>query len=115
MEIKAEDYRVQIDEVLKKHGLSAANLDLVDDFGGEARVTKCFKIQKKIYIKKVITGQEREWTISGLHQFEEDKIKLLNDDWTFLKHMILREICRILYRYKDDYECAKWAFYELKG
>ncbi|MBI5492571.1 MAG: hypothetical protein HY893_06540 [Deltaproteobacteria bacterium] len=115
MELNVEAYRGRLDEVLQKHGLPAASLELVDDFGGEARVTKCFKIQKKICLKKVITEEERGWILAWLYQFEEDQTGLLKDDWTFLKHTLLREICHILYRYKDDYECAKWAFYELKG
>lgn len=115
MELDVESYRGKLDTVLEKYNLPAATLELVDDFGGEARVTKCYKIQKKIYLKKMITGEERERTLAGLYQFEESQKGLLKDDLTFLRHTLLREVCHILYRYKDDYECAKWAFYELKG
>lgn len=116
-EINAEGYRAEMDRLLTKWGLAPENLQFVDDFPNDInphRVSKCFKIERKIYFKRLITGPDRKTMISTLRQFEEKEVSLLKDDWTFVKHTLLHEVCHILNRYKDDYECNKWALYEMK-
>ncbi len=115
--INTEDYKNKMEEVLLKYGLAPENLQFVDRFENDTnplRVAKCLNILKRIIFKKTISEDERQGVISALYRFEDKQLNLLKDDWAFIKHTLLHEICRIIARWRNDYECDKWAFYELK-
>lgn len=104
-------------KVLERYDLGADNLIFVDGFPNDAnpfRISKVSKLEKKIYFKRTITLQERDAGRKAPHRFEEKDLRKINDDWSFVKHALLHQIVHILARYKDCYECDKWAFYELK-
>lgn len=114
--INVESYRAEMDRLLVKHGYGPDNLVLVDSFPDDPnphRVLKCFKIEKKIMFKRVITPEDRAEAIASLDLFK-DRVGILKDGWTFVKLFLLTEIHRITYRYKSDHECRLWAFHEVK-
>jgi len=114
--VNVESYRGAIDELLVKHGLTPESLSFEDAFEGDVnphRIVKCFKIEKKIVFKKVITPEDRADAIEALALFK-DKMKILEDDWLFVKQALLTEIHRITYRYKSEHECRLWAMHEVK-
>lgn len=84
------------------------------DEGAPFRAARCYKIEGTIFFKKLITGGEKERALSALYRFEDAQVGALRDDRAFVRHTLLHEICHILYRHQDCYECDKWAFYEMK-
>lgn len=116
--IDVESYKDEMGKVLAQHGLGPENLQFVDRFENEAnplRIAKNLNIAKRVIFKKTISPEERQAVISALHRFDKKELDILNDDWAFVKHVLLHEICRIISRWRNDYECDKWAFYELKN
>src|SRR5574340_673920 len=116
--IDVESYKDEMGKVLAQHGLGPENLQFVDRFENEAnplRVAKNMNIAKRVIFKKTISPEERAAVISTLHRFDKKELDLLNDDWAFVKHVLLHEICRIMSRWRNDYECDKWAVYELRN
>lgn len=112
--IDAESRRIELDAILEHYGLGPENLELVDGFPDEPwRVAKCQKILKKIYIKKTISPEDKQAVLDDLKRFPED-ITALEDDWLFLKHTMLKYVCSIQQRWQPDYECSKWAMYNMK-
>ena len=112
--IDAESRREELDAILEQYNLGPENLELVDGFPNEPmRVSKCQKILKKIYIKKSITPEEKQAVLAEVLRFGED-ISALEDDWMFLKHTMLKHVCSIQQRWQPDYECSKWALYNMK-
>lgn len=114
--IDVESYREEMCNVLAGHGLGPESLQFVDGFENDPlRIAKNMNIAKRVLFKKTISPEERQAVISTLHRFDKKEIDLLNDDWAFVKHVLLHEICRIISRWRNDYECDKWAFYELRN
>jgi hypothetical protein len=112
--IDAESRREELEAILEQHGLGPENLELVEEFTGEPmRVSKCQKILRKVYIKKSITPEQKRAVLAEVQGFGED-ISALEDDWMFLKHTMLKHVCSILQRWQPDYECSKWALYNMK-
>lgn len=112
--IDTESRKTELEEILAKHGLGPGSLELVDEFPNEPlRVSKCQKILKKVYIRKTISPEAKEATLEELKKFPDD-VSSLDDDWMFLKHTLLKHVCSILQRWQPDYECAKWALYNMK-
>ncbi|MBI1912386.1 MAG: hypothetical protein HYS21_10340 [Deltaproteobacteria bacterium] len=115
--INVEEYLPKIEMMLMRNGLNLSNVDIVDDFPGDAnplRAARCFKIAKKIEIRRHISPESKENYLNELYKFQE-QLGMLQDDWTFIKHIVLRYACQINNRWKDDYECAKWAFFDAKN
>jgi hypothetical protein len=114
--IDTESYRGRMEELLVKHGYGPDNLSFVDGFPDDVnphRVVRCYKIEKKIVFKRVITPEDRADAIAALELFK-DKMSVLKDDWLFVKQALLTEIHRITYRYKSEHECRLWAMHEVK-
>lgn len=112
--IRTEEYREQMEALLENYGLGPESLEFTDGFPDEPlRASKCQKIARKIYFKRLIGRAEKEAALSELNMFtgEVDELK---DDWLFLKHTLLRHVYSIQHRWQPEYECAKWAFYHLK-
>ena len=114
--IHVESYKDEMGKVLAQHGLGPENLQFVDRFENDPlRIAKNMNIAKKVIFKKTISPEERQAVISTLHRFDKKELDILNDDWAFVKHVLLHEICRIISRWRNEYECDKWAFYELRN
>ena len=114
--INTEAYRDEMEKLLVKYGFGPENLSFVDGFPDDLnshRVLRCYKIEKKIVFKKIITPEDRADAIAALNLFK-DKIAIFKDDWLFVKQALLTEIHRITYRYKSDHECRLWALHEVK-
>lgn len=114
--VDIESYRGRMEELLVKHGLAPETLSFVDGFPGDVnphRVVRCYKIEKKIVFKRVMTPEDRADAIAALELFK-DRMKILEDDWLFVKQALLTEIHRITYRYKSEHECRLWAMHEVK-
>ncbi|MBI5587886.1 MAG: hypothetical protein HY889_05915 [Deltaproteobacteria bacterium] len=114
--INTEAYRDEMEKLLVKHGFGPQNLSFVDGFPDDLnphRVLRCYKIEKKIVFKKIITPEDRADAVAALNLFK-DKIAIFKDDWLFVKQALLTEIHRITYRYKSDHECRLWALHEVK-
>lgn len=113
--IDVEAYLSEMLKALVRHGLGAENLDFVDDFPNAPNaVSRVGKIEKKITFKRRVTRDDKALAIETLKEKFASDVGGLGDDWSFVKHSLLRQICGILYRYQNDYECAKWAFYQLR-
>ncbi len=116
--IDVENYREEMGKILAKHGLGPENLQFVERFENDPnplRIARNMNIVRKIIFKKNISPEERRAAIAALHRFEKPDLDLLNDDLAFVSHVLLHEICRIISRWRNEYECDKWAFYELKN
>lgn len=112
--IDTQSRKEELEDILMKYGLGPESLELVDEFPNEPlKVSKCQKILRKIYITKSISSEAKEATIAELKKFPDD-VSALEDDWMFLKHTLLKHVCSILQRWQPDYECAKWALYNMK-
>ncbi len=114
--VDIESYRAGMEELVVKHGLSADALSFVDGFPDDVnphRIVRCYKIEKKIVFKKVMTPEDRADAVAALALFK-DKANIFNDDWLFVKQALLTEIHRITYRYKSEHECRVWALHEVK-
>lgn len=114
--IDTEAFRGEMEKLLVKHGFGPDNLSFVDGFPDDVnphRVLRCYKIEKKIVFKKIITPEDRADAIAAYDLFK-DRVGILKDDWMFVKLALLVEIHRITYRYKSEHECRLWAFHEVK-
>ena len=110
-------FKAGLEQILEKHGLKPESLELVDSLEGDPnpnRASSCFKIEKKIQIKKTISVEERLETLRLLAKFDQNDLKKIDDDERFVKHLLMKHICSINERWKDQHECDKWAFYNLK-
>ncbi|MBI5826897.1 MAG: hypothetical protein HZB22_04140 [Deltaproteobacteria bacterium] len=115
--IDVSAYADDMIKVIERYELGAGNLIFVDGFPNEAnpfRIGKVSKLEKKLYFKRNITPEERAAARKALYRFEEKDLRKIDDDWSFVKHVLLHQIVHILARNKDCYDCDKWAFYELK-
>lgn len=109
--------KADLEQILEKYGLKPESLELVDSLENEPnpnRASRCFKIEKKIQIKKTISAEDRLDTLKLLSKFEQADLKKIEDDDKFVKHLLMKHICSINERWKDQHECDKWAFYNLK-
>ncbi|MBW7956734.1 MAG: hypothetical protein H3C68_02465 [Deltaproteobacteria bacterium] len=112
--IRTEDYREEMEALLENYGFGPANLEFTDGFPDEPlRASKCQKIARKIYFKRLIGSAEKEAALTELRLFAGETGEL-EDDWMFVKHTLLKHIYSIQHRWQPDHECAKWAFYHLK-
>lgn len=114
--INADDYLTELNMALARHGLGPENLELVDevkDPRSPFRVATCYKIEKRILLKRIITREEQDGLIAALKEFDH-RAELLREGLTLLKHAVMHEACHILWRYKNCDECDAWAFYEMK-
>ena len=113
--IDAEAYLSEMLKTLARHGLGAENINFVDDFPNAPNVvSRVGKIEKKITFKRRITREDKAHAIEALKERFASNVGALDDDWSFVKHTLLHKICGIIYRYQNDYECTKWAFYQLR-
>ena len=72
--IQVESYRDEMEKALAKFGMPVENLSYVDDTqraGGPERVSRCTKIEGKIYFKKTVTMEDFQEVMASLRQFEE--------------------------------------------
>ncbi|MEK6759406.1 MAG: hypothetical protein AABY51_06510 [Deltaproteobacteria bacterium] len=109
--------KADLEQIMEKYGLAPESLELVDSLENEPnpnRASRCFKIEKKIQIKKVITLEDRLDTLKLLSKFDQADLKKIEGDEQFVKHLLMKHICSINERWKDLHECDKWAFYNLK-
>lgn len=115
--IQVETHKIEMEKTLAKFGMPAENLSFVDETQratGAERVSRCTKIEGRIYFKKSVTKEDYDEVLASLRQFDEKEKAQLADPWTFVRHRLLHEICHIQSRHMDEYACNKWAFYELK-
>lgn len=115
--IDTGSYRETLEAILESNGLGPESLELTEEFPNEPlRVSKCMKVARKIMLKKRITPEEKAAAIAEISRFEfpQKDIEALSDDAMFLKHTVLRYVCSIQQRWQPDYECAKWAFYQMR-
>ena len=112
--IDSEIHKEDLIKAIAKHGFGPENLEFVDEIPkAPMKASLCYKIEKRILIKKLISPEEKEANINMLFsKFQEDLPKI-TDDLKFVKLLVLYEMFHIVYRYQTDYECAKWAFYHL--
>lgn len=104
-------------KVIERYELDPGKLIFVDEFPNEAnpfRIGKVSKLEKKIFFKSAISPEERDAARKARYRFEEKDLCKVNDDWPFVKHVLLHQIAHILARSRDCYDCDKWAFYELR-
>lgn len=113
-DINVEQYKDRMLEIMARHNVDPGNFFFEDNPPMRYAISRCAKIEAKIFFKRTVTEEDRNSYIQGLTRQFEDKIGLLDDDWMLIKHSLLHEICHIIARYRDDYECSKWAFYEMK-
>jgi len=114
--IDAADYMDELTAALGRHGLGPDNLELVEDVHDPMspfRKAACYKIEKRIVLKRLITAEERAGVMEALRGFDP-RAEQLSDPLLFLKHAVLHEACHILWRYKNCNECDAWAFYEMR-
>lgn len=112
--IDTESRRAELEEILANYNMGPDNLELFDGFTNEPlRVSKCQKIAKKIFMLRSISPEQKKATLAEVKKFGED-ISALDDDWMFLKHTLLKHVCSIMQRWQPDYECSKWALYNMK-
>jgi len=115
--INTEDYREDIVKELESRNLPADTVEFKDvaDETAPYQPTRCFKIRKKIFLKKRIERDEKELIIGALAEKFPDEIELLEDDRNFVLQRIICEAYHIIYRYQIDYECNKLALYDVKN
>ncbi len=114
--INSEDYREDILKELAARNLPADTVEFVDvaDETAPHQVTRCFKIKKKIFLKKRISPEERELVTAALSEKFPEEVKLFKEPRDFVLQRLLCEVYHIIYRYQIDYECNKLAFYDVK-
>lgn len=115
--VNAEAFKEGLYEALARHGVSEGAIEFVDGFPNDAnprRVSMCFKIEKRILLKKGITPEDRADAVNLYFGRFPEKHAELEDGALFVKAVFLYEMFHIVYRYQTDYECAKWALYYLK-
>ncbi len=115
--IQVETFKAEMEKVLAKFGMPGENLSFVDDTQratGAERVSRCTKIEGRIFFKKTVTKEDYDEVMASLRQFDEREKAGLADPWAFVRQRLLHEICHIQYRHMDEYACNKWAFYELR-
>lgn len=117
--INTETYKGRIESVLCKHGLSLKDIVFVDKIRDEQnpwRIAHCEQKGKgPIIILKLIP---RDCVISikdtlGSYGLE-DKVQFMKDDWSFVEHTVLHEVCHVLHKDKTERECDIWAFNEME-
>lgn len=112
--IDTESRRTELEDILMLYGLGADCLVLVDGFDNEPlRASKCQKIARKIFIRKSISPEQKKAALDELRMFPEN-ISELDDDWMFLKYVLLKYVCGIQQRWQPEHECVKWALYHMK-
>jgi len=125
--IHAEVYKDKMKKVLKHHGLSAEHLHFVEKLPNkyiamtpnrcsQLGVALAYKPGMAIYFKCEFKRDCVEGTLSAIvsRGFSEAQVDCLrNNDWHFLKHVLLHEICHIVHPYVGDPECNRWAFDQL--
>lgn len=113
--INAEAFKPELEKILQKYNLPLDSIEFVDEFPNEPyRSSLCYKIQKKIKLKRLITEQDREAAKQMLSRFGPEDLSKLDDDWGFVKQAVLKHVCGINERWKDAHECEKWAFYNMR-
>ncbi|GMR05234.1 MAG: hypothetical protein BMS9Abin24_028 [Thermodesulfobacteriota bacterium] len=114
--INTEDYREDIIKELETRNLPADTVEFKDiaDEAAPYQVTRCFKIRKKIILKKKITPEEKGAILIALAEKFPEDVKLLEDDRNFVLQRVICEAYHIIYRYQVDYECNKLAIYDVK-
>ncbi|MBI2413099.1 MAG: hypothetical protein HYV24_07820 [Deltaproteobacteria bacterium] len=112
--IETEQYREELVKAIQKHGIEPGVLEFVDEIPNDPRrASRVYKIEKRILIKKSIPREDKGANIEFLFAKFPDEVAKLEDDFKFVKQLVLYEMFHIVYRYQTDYECAKWAFYHL--
>lgn len=112
--IETEQYREELVKAIQKHGFEPQNLEFVDEIPNDPRrASRVYKIEKRILIKKSIPREDKGANIEFLFEKFPEETAKLDDDFKFVKQLVLYEMFHIVYRYQTDYECAKWAFYHL--
>jgi len=114
--INTEDYKEDIIKELESRNLPADTVEFKDiaDEAAPYQATRCFKIRKKIILKKQITPDEKESVMMALAEKFPDEVKLLEDDRNFVLQRVICEAYHIIYRYQVDYECNKLALYDVR-
>lgn len=115
--INTEDYRDDIIKELESRNLPADTVEFKDvaDEAAPYQPTRCYKIRKKIFLKKQITADDKELIIGALAVKFPEEVKLLEDDRNFVLQRVICEMYHIIYRYQIDYECNKLALYDVKS
>lgn len=120
--INTESYRDEIEKVLQGYEFSLEDISFVDaleDEGSPFRVAKVERLGgtdnfRLLMLKSIPYDTVRSVKdVTKRHGFT-DNVEQLKDEWLFLKHVLLHEICHILYRHKFkamiEKECDRWAF-----
>lgn len=115
--INTEDYKDDIIKELESRNLPADTVEFKDiaDEAAPYQPTRCYKIRKKILLKKRIERDEKELIVAALAEKFPEEVKLLEDDRNFVLQRVLCEVYHIIYRYQVDYECNKLALYDVKN
>lgn len=112
--IETEQYRDELVKAIQRHGFEPQILEFVDEIPNDPRrASRVSKIEKRILLKKSIPREDKGLNIEFLFAKFPAEAKQLEDDFKFVKQLVLYEMFHIVYRYQTDYECAKWAFYHL--
>lgn len=114
--IRTEEFREEIERELAARNLPADTVEFVDvaDEAAPHQPTRCFKIRKKIFLKKLVSPEEREIITAALSEKFPEEVKLFENARNFVLQRVLCEVYHIIYRYQIDYECNKLAFYDVK-
>lgn len=114
--ISTQDYKNEIIRELESRNLPADTVEFreIADETAPHQPTRCFKIRKKILLKKQIERDEKELIVAALAEKFPEEVKLLEDDRNFVLQRVLCEVYHIIYRYQVDYECNKLALYDVK-
>lgn len=118
--INAENHKEEMRRELVRYGVEPDNLYFVDTLPYKCpspfTPAQAHRIEKKIYFKRIIDNDDIDAAISKMTTFgisENQAMRLKSNDWVFLKHTLLHEICEILNPTWEDVERDKWAFREL--
>lgn len=113
--IDAESYKADLEKVLENYKFPVDTIVFVDGFENDPHaVIRTFKISRKIHMKRKMTYEEAAAKMEySFSKFPEEQ-ELIKSEPDFLFLIMIKELYHLTYKYQNDYECAKWAFYDIK-
>ncbi len=120
--INTESYKDGIEKVLLEYEFSLEDIrfvDVIEDESNPFRIARVERIERTDNFRILLLKSIPYDTVCSVkdvikHHGLTDNVKHLEDEWLFLKHTLLHEICHIVYRHKFkvmiEKECDRWAF-----
>ncbi len=120
--INTESYKDKIEKTLLEYEFSLEDIsfvDVIEDEDNPLRILKVERLGRTDNFKILLLKSIPHDTVCSVkdvikHHGFTDNVEQLKDEWLFLKHALLHEICHILYRHKFkamiEKECDRWAF-----